>query len=136
MEENANKLARRVQKSEITLKNIAISDFQKMNRILDRCPLCHREDEGTPPIAPIVSLATRVYLTLPTEPEMSDGGAVIVPIQHRRNLLECDDDEWEEIRVSFVFCSGDVGLRTHDILELHEVPHSNVSRPGSGCDFL
>ena len=28
------------------------------------------------------------------------GSACIVPIQHRRNLLECDDDEWEEIRVS------------------------------------
>jgi hypothetical protein len=23
---------------------------------------------------------------------------VIVPLTHRRNLLECDDDEWEEIR--------------------------------------
>lgn len=98
MDENANKLAKRVHKSEINLRNIAISDFQKMNRVLDNCPLCHREDENTPPIAPVVSLATRVYLTLPTEPEISEGGAIIVPIQHRGNLLECDDDEWEEIR--------------------------------------
>ncbi|MCJ1461518.1 hypothetical protein MMC07_000115 [Pseudocyphellaria aurata] len=98
MEENANKLAKRVQKGDINLRNIAISDYQKMNRILDRCPLCHREDENTPPLAPVVSLATRVYLTLPTEPEVSDGGTIIVPIQHRGNLLECDDDEWEEIR--------------------------------------
>ena len=100
MDENANKLAKRVQKSEINLKNTAISDFQKMNRILDNCPLCHHEDTDTPPVAPVVSLATRVYLTLPTEPEISDGGACIVPIQHRGNLLECDEDEWEEIRVS------------------------------------
>lgn len=49
-------------------------------------------------MAPIVSLATRTYLTLPTEPEISEGGAIIVPVQHRTNLLECDDDEWEEIR--------------------------------------
>lgn len=74
-----------------------------MNRILDNCPLCHREDENSPPIAPVVSLATRIYLTLPTEPEISDGGAIIVPVQHRGNLLECDDDEWEEIRVSYIF---------------------------------
>ena len=100
MDENANKLAKRVQKSEINLKNTAISDFQKMNRILDNCPLCHHEDTATPPVAPVVSLATRVYLTLPTEPEVSDGGSCIIPIQHRGNLLECDDDEWEEIRVS------------------------------------
>ncbi|KAL8936218.1 MAG: hypothetical protein Q9211_004288 [Gyalolechia sp. 1 TL-2023] len=98
MDENATKLAKRVQKSEINLKNIAISDFRKMNRILDNCALCHNEDANTPPIAPVVSLATRVYLTLPTEPEISEGGASIIPIQHRGNLLECDDDEWEEIR--------------------------------------
>ncbi|KAJ6163034.1 hypothetical protein N7497_003013 [Penicillium chrysogenum] len=54
--------------------------------------------EGTPPLAPVVSLATRVFLTLPTEPEVSEGGATIVPTQHRTNLMECDDDEWEEIR--------------------------------------
>ncbi|KAI9848120.1 MAG: hypothetical protein M1838_000645 [Thelocarpon superellum] len=98
MDENANKLAKRVQKSEINLRNMAINDFQKMNRILDTCPLCHHEDKDLPPVAPLVSLGTRVYLTLPTEPEISEGGACIVPIQHRGNLLECDDDEWEEIR--------------------------------------
>ena len=98
LDENAAKLAKRVHKSEINLRNTAIQDYQKLNRILDNCPLCHHEDTGVPPVAPVVSLATRTFLTLPTEPELSDGGAVIVPIQHRTNLLECDDDEWEEIR--------------------------------------
>lgn len=98
MDDNAEKLAKRVHKSEINLKNASISEFQKMNKILDSCQLCHHEDRGQAPVAPIVSLATRVYMTLPTEPELADGGAVIVPIQHRNNLLECDDDEWEEIR--------------------------------------
>ncbi|KAL7811184.1 hypothetical protein V8C44DRAFT_330899 [Trichoderma aethiopicum] len=98
MDENAEKLAKRVHKSEVNLKNMAVGEFQKMNRILESCPLCHKEDKGLPPIAPVVSLATRVFLTLPTEPEISEGGAVIVPIAHRNNLLECDDDEWEEIR--------------------------------------
>lgn len=102
-DENANKLAKRVQKSEINLKNAAIGEFQKMNKILDSCMLCHHEDRNQPPVAPIISLGTRVFLTLPTEPELSDGGAVIVPIQHRTNLLECDDDEWEEIR-NFMKC--------------------------------
>ncbi|CAG8000119.1 unnamed protein product [Penicillium olsonii] len=98
MDDNASKLAKRVHRSEIDLKNNTISEFHKMNRILDNCPLCHNEDKGTPPLAPVVSLATRVFLTLPTEPEISEGGATIVPIQHRTNLMECDDDEWEEIR--------------------------------------
>jgi len=103
MDDNAEKLAKRVQKSEINLKNVAVGEFQKMNRILDSCQLCHHPEKNQPPIAPLISLATRVYLTLPTEPELSDGGAVIVPIEHRTNLLECDDDEWEEIR-NFMKC--------------------------------
>ena len=99
MDENAAKLAKRVHRSEVNIKSGAIAEFQKMNRILDDCPLCHREESNSAPLAPVVSLATRVYLTLPTEPEISDGGACIVPVEHRVNLLECDDDEWEEIRV-------------------------------------
>ena len=103
MDENAEKLARRVQKSDINLRNTAINEYQKINKILDNCQLCHHEDRNLPPVAPVISLGTRVYLTLPTEPELTEGGAVIVPIQHRTNLLECDDDEWEEIR-NFMKC--------------------------------
>ncbi|OLN88121.1 Pre-mRNA-splicing factor cwf19 [Colletotrichum chlorophyti] len=98
MDENAEKLAKRIHKSEINLKNVAVNEYQKLTRILDNCPLCHHEDKGQPPLAPVVSLGTRVFLTLPTEPEISEGGAVIAPITHRKNLVECDDDEWEEIR--------------------------------------
>ncbi|KAH9865415.1 hypothetical protein J1614_008998, partial [Plenodomus biglobosus] len=105
LDENASKLASRAPKSSVNLRNAAIQDYTRTNRILDSCPLCHHEDKSPPqpPIAPILSLATRVFLTLPTEPEISDGGAVIVPIQHRTNLLECDDDEWEEMR-NFMKC--------------------------------
>lgn len=98
MDENATKLAKRVEKSESNIRNVAINDYRKRNEALDKCPLCFHEDTDTPPVAPVVSLATRVYLTLPTEPELSPFGAMIIPSQHRTNLLECDDDEWEEIR--------------------------------------
>lgn len=101
LDNNATSLSRRVAKSDINLRNTAIGDFQKMQKILDTCPLCHHEERRASdalPQAPIVSLATRTYLTLPTEPEVAPGGAVVVPIQHRLNLLECDDDEWEELR--------------------------------------
>ncbi|KAL2756504.1 hypothetical protein ACRALDRAFT_1063567 [Sodiomyces alcalophilus JCM 7366] len=100
MDENADKLAKRVHKSDINLKDVAVNEYQKLTRILENCPLCYHEDKDKDqmPIAPVVSLGTRVYLTLPTEPEVSEGGAVLVPLAHRKNLLECDDDEWEEIR--------------------------------------
>ena len=91
MDDNATKLASRVMKSDSALRNSAVGDFQKMQKILDSCPLCHHEDRNEPPQAPLISLATRTYLTLPTEPELMRYGAVIVPIQHRLDLLECDE---------------------------------------------
>ena len=98
MDENAEKLAKRVHKSEINLKNMAVDEFKKIQSVLDSCPLCHQDDSGRGPVAPVLSLATRTYLTLIPEPEISPGGAMIVPLTHRQNLLHCDDDEWEELR--------------------------------------
>ncbi|KAK5737534.1 Pre-mRNA-splicing factor cwf19 [Elasticomyces elasticus] len=100
MDDNAQNLSKRVLKSDTQLRNTSIEDYQKTQAALSTCPLCYHEDTSTPlpPTAPVVSLATRTYLTLPTEPEIGKGGAVIVPLQHRKNLLECDDDEWEELR--------------------------------------
>ena len=102
MDENANTLAKRIHKSDLNLRNVAINDYQKISRILETCPLCHHEDAASEgdqlPAAPIVSLATRTFLSLPTKPELSSYSAMIVPLQHHTNLLECDDDEWEEIR--------------------------------------
>lgn len=103
LDENAEKLAKRVHKTDASLKNIAVTEYKKLNRILDTCPLCYHEDRNPPqnlPLAPVLALATRTYLTLPPSPELTgaEGGAVIVPLSHRTNLLECDDDEWEELR--------------------------------------
>ncbi|KAK5679162.1 Pre-mRNA-splicing factor cwf19 [Elasticomyces elasticus] len=100
MDDNAQNLSKRVLKSDTQLRNTSIEDYQKTQAALSTCPLCYHEetDPPQPPTAPVVSLATRTYLTLPTEPEIGKGGAVIVPLQHRKNLLECDDDEWEELR--------------------------------------
>lgn len=98
IDDNATNLSKKVVKSEGNLRNTAIGDFQKMQKVLESCPLCYHEESNRPPTAPVVSLATRTYLTLQTEPELAKYGAVIVPIQHRLNLLECDDDEWEEMR--------------------------------------
>ena len=103
MDDNVEKLAKAAPKSMTNLKNMAVNEFQKMERVLENCQLCHHEDKNLPPVAPILALGTRVYLTLQTQPELSEGGGVIVPIQHRTNLLECDDDEWEEIR-NFMKC--------------------------------
>lgn len=98
MDDNAARLARRVHKSDASLKSMAVGEVQRATRALDGCPLCHDDAAGRPPAAPVVALGTRVFLTLATQPEVSEGGAVIAPLTHRANLLECDDDEWEEVR--------------------------------------
>ena len=98
MDENAERLAQTTRKKEINLKNQSIQDFKKQERIMENCPLCYKDD-GRVPLAPVIALGTRTYLSLPTEPELTEDGAMIVPIRHAKNLAECDDDEWEEIRV-------------------------------------
>ncbi|CCG82514.1 putative Cell cycle control protein [Taphrina deformans PYCC 5710] len=96
-EENADKLAARIKNKEINLKNVSINEFQKLNRILDNCPLCHNNDGNEPPIAPVISLGTRIFLSLPSAP-LTKYHCLIVPTQHRVNILQCDDDEHQEIR--------------------------------------
>lgn len=99
IDDNAQNLSKHVTKSDTQLCNGAISSYHQTQRLLSSCPLCHHEDQADPlPTAPIISLATRTYLTLPTEPELTKYGAFITPIQHHVNLIECDDDEWEEMR--------------------------------------
>lgn len=98
LDENAEKLAKTVKKREIDLKNMSVNDYKKQQKMMEECPLCYKDD-GRVPLAAVVSLATRVYLSLPTEPELTWDGSMIVPLRHARNLAECDDDEWEEIRV-------------------------------------
>ncbi|KAJ4289402.1 Pre-mRNA-splicing factor cwf19 [Collariella sp. IMI 366227] len=48
LDENAAKLARRVHKTDASLKNIAVTEYKKLNRILDTCPLCYHEDLPPP----------------------------------------------------------------------------------------
>ncbi|KAG4306307.1 hypothetical protein PORY_000295 [Pneumocystis oryctolagi] len=100
-DENAEKLSKRIQKREIDFRNINLSDFQRIQKTLDTCPLCHQD--SLPPVAPVVSMGTRIYLSLPSPPELTKYHALIVPIHHRVNTLECDDDEWDEIR-NFMKC--------------------------------
>jgi len=98
LDENAERLAAPTKRKEINLKAQSIQDYKKQQKIMENCPLCYKDD-GRMPLAPVISLGTRVYLSLPTEPELTSDGAMIVPIRHAKNLAECDDDEWEEIRV-------------------------------------
>jgi len=98
LDEHAEELAKQTKRKEVDLKSLSVQEYKKMQRVVEKCALCFK-DGGMAPVAPVVSLATRVYLSLPTEPELTSDGAMIVPLRHAKNLADCDDDEWEEIRV-------------------------------------
>ncbi|PHH61145.1 hypothetical protein CDD82_2172 [Ophiocordyceps australis] len=98
MDDQAAKLARHVERNDAAIRSAAVADLHKVSAAIDSCRLCHDSDRGGGPVAPVVSLGTRVYLTLAPAPQVSPGSAVIVPLAHHANLVGCDDDEWEEMR--------------------------------------
>ncbi|KAF9942046.1 hypothetical protein BGZ65_011686 [Modicella reniformis] len=103
MDDNADKIARTVKKNDAQLKSTAIHEYRKTQSALDNCAMCFKDDGRTPPIMPVVSMGTRVYLGLPLNKEFLPGHCMIVPTQHVISTLECDDDAWDEIR-NFMKC--------------------------------
>jgi diadenosine tetraphosphate (Ap4A) HIT family hydrolase len=50
------------------------------------------------PRAQVIAQGTRVFLSFPETIDMVSGHCLIVPNEHVLTLLDCDDDEWTEIR--------------------------------------
>ena len=87
------------------------------------CQFCFGEDD-TPPRAPVVAMGTRVYLSCTLSEELVEGHCLIVPIQHHLNMLEGDDDVWDEVRVHSVIQGINSSLTK--LAELHEMSHAHV----------
>jgi hypothetical protein len=103
MDDTAERLARKKQKTEQQKKMFAINDFAKTRKALDSCQFCYQDTDTTtvPPQAAMVCLGTRTYLSLPQYEPLVDGHALIVPLQHHLSMLEADDDTWDEVKVGF-----------------------------------
>lgn len=104
MDDTAERLARKKQKTEQQKKMFAINDFAKTKKALESCQFCYQDTDtnSVPPQAAMVCLGTRTYLSLPLSEPLTDGHALIVPLQHHMSMLEADDDAWDEVRVSGV----------------------------------
>ena len=50
------------------------------------------------PRVQVIAQGTRVFLSFPETIDMVPGHCLIVPNEHVLTLLDCDDDEWTEIR--------------------------------------
>ncbi|KAJ7069993.1 CwfJ C-terminus 1-domain-containing protein-like protein [Mycena amicta] len=103
IDDNAEKLGRQKMRSDAMKRQFAIHDFKRTQKVLAECQFCYGEDGETPPRAPVVAMGTRAYLSCTTNEELMDGHCLIVPIQHHLNMLEADDDVWDEVK-NFMKC--------------------------------
>ena len=87
--------------SRFALPYIFSLDYKRTQKVLASCNFCYGEDDS-PPKAPVVAMGTRVYLSCTLNDELVKGHCLIVPIQHHLNMLEGDDDVWDEVRVRYV----------------------------------
>lgn len=94
--ENAERMSKISQKNETNLRNQVLNDSKRIEEAISQCALCISDEKKAR--ATVVSSATRVYLCLAPDPPIAKGTVCIVPFEHYTNTLECDDDEWEEIR--------------------------------------
>ncbi|KAJ3488618.1 hypothetical protein NLJ89_g11599 [Agrocybe chaxingu] len=102
IDDNAEKLGRQKMRSDAMKRQFAINDYKRTQKALASCSFCYGEDDSLPK-APIVAMGTRVYLSCTLTDELVKGHCLIVPIQHHLNMLEGDDDVWDEAR-NFMKC--------------------------------
>ncbi|CCH42210.1 Pre-mRNA-splicing factor [Wickerhamomyces ciferrii] len=93
-DDQSDSLAKHIQKGSIDLKNIETSQAKNLAKILDRCQLCIENDN----CCDILSMSDKVYLTLTPNPSITKFSTMIIPINHVQNTINCDEDEWDEIR--------------------------------------
>ncbi|KAJ7644275.1 CwfJ C-terminus 1-domain-containing protein-like protein [Roridomyces roridus] len=102
MDDNAAKLGRQKMRTDAMKRQFAVHDYKRTQKALAECHFCFGEDDS-PPKCPVVAMGTRVYLSCTTNEELVNGHCLIVPIQHHLNMLEADDEVWDEVR-NFMKC--------------------------------
>lgn len=90
---DSKKAATKQKKPNASLANV---HSRREQAELDRCWYC--ADEGRSPSVPLISVGVQFYLALPKHLPLMEGHCLLVPMQHHRSLLECDDSAWDEIR--------------------------------------
>ncbi|KAJ7288487.1 CwfJ C-terminus 1-domain-containing protein-like protein [Mycena rebaudengoi] len=102
IDDNADKLGRQKMRSDAMKRQFAVHDYKRTQKVLSECHFCFAEDDS-PPKCPVVAMGTRVYLSCTVNEELVNGHCLIVPIQHHLNMLEADDEVWDEVR-NFMKC--------------------------------
>ncbi|CAM6054813.1 unnamed protein product [Sphagnum tenellum] len=101
VDDNVDRLSKRKVQSEDQKRKFAVEDYQKHEKAISSCAFCFHN--GLKPRVPLVALGVKAYLTLPEVIDMVPGHCLIVPVEHVLTTLECDDDTWDEIRVTSLY---------------------------------
>ncbi|KAJ8080393.1 Pre-mRNA-splicing factor cwf19 [Marasmius tenuissimus] len=131
MDDNAEKLGRQKMRTDAMKRQFAIHDYKRTQKALSSCHFCFGEDDS-PPKAPVVAMGTRVYLSCTTHEELVKGHCFIVPIQHHLNMLEGDDDVWDEVKnfmksVMRMFAEEDKGVVFYEtVISLKPQKHTCI----------
>ncbi|KAF7365385.1 Complexed with Cdc5 protein cwf19 [Mycena venus] len=122
IDENAEKLGRQKMRSDAMKRQFAVHDYKRTQKVLAECHFCFAEDDS-PPKCPVVAMGTRAYLSCTTNEELVPGHCLIVPIQHHLNMLEADDEVWDEVR-NFMKCLMLISLKwqKHTCIECVPLP--------------
>ncbi|KAJ7645525.1 CwfJ C-terminus 1-domain-containing protein-like protein [Mycena polygramma] len=102
IDDNAEKLGRQKMRSDAMKRQFAVHDYKRTQKVMAECHFCFAEDDA-PPKCPVIAMGTRAYLSCTTNEELVKGHCLIVPIQHHLNMLEADDEVWDEVR-NFMKC--------------------------------
>lgn len=148
LDENVEKLSRKKMRSDALKRQFAINDFAKTKRVLESCRFCWRSDkdgdEECPPQARVIASGTRAYLALPETEPLVEGHVLIVPIQHHLNMLEAEEDVWEEVK-NFMKClfqlaAAEVQDRSYvfyeTVISLRQQRHTCIEAVPLGRDLL
>ncbi|EJC97994.1 uncharacterized protein FOMMEDRAFT_129928 [Fomitiporia mediterranea MF3/22] len=131
MDDNAERLGRKKMRTDAMRRQFAINDYKKTQKVLASCPYCYGEDDS-PPKAPVIAMATRCFLSCTLTQELVEGHCLIVPIPHLLNMLEGDDDLWDEVRnfmkcLMRMFASQDRGVLFYEtVLNLKHQAHTVI----------
>lgn len=136
-EDNADKLAQSAQSSDSQKRQKAINDYKKHSHVQDSCPFCITD--GRQPEVPVIATSRHMYLALPKTVPLVPGHCLIVPLEHLETTVDCEDDEWVEIRnfmktimrmfhqqnKSIIFMETAMEFRKswHTVIECIPVPH-------------
>lgn len=86
----------REQKRDDKRRRIGIEEYLKQQNAVADCSFCWNESQL--PKLKVLSYATKTYLAVSNKVDILPGYCLIIPTQHVSNMLELDDEAYEEVR--------------------------------------